>query len=149
MASAIADSPRYPIAFSGDGSFMMNPQVLLDGAVHRLRATLIIFDNRRMAAISGLQVAQYGAEYRTSDGVAVDYVRMASAFPGVLALSGGDNPDMLVTALRRAYAHDGLAVIHVPVYGGSDPVGGLGVYGSWNVGNWVEDVEDRYLHTRI
>lgn len=31
LASAIADRPRYGIAFSGDGSFFMNPQVLLDG----------------------------------------------------------------------------------------------------------------------
>jgi 3D-(3,5/4)-trihydroxycyclohexane-1,2-dione acylhydrolase (decyclizing) len=149
MAAAIADRPRYPIAFSGDGSFMMNPQVLLDGAEHRLRGTLIIFDNRRMAAISGLQMAQYGAAYRTSDSVAVDYVRMASAFPGILALSGGDSPATLRQALAKAHAHDGLAVIHVPVYGGSDPVGGLGVYGAWNVGNWVEEVEERYLHTAI
>ena len=149
MASAIADRPRYPIAFSGDGSFMMNPQVLLDGAEHRLRGTLIIFDNRRMAAISGLQDAQYGAQFRTSDSVAVDYLRMASAFYGVLAVSGGDTPETLRQALARARAHDGLAVVHVPVYGGDDPVGGLGVYGSWNVGSWVEDAQDRYLHTAI
>ncbi len=149
MASAIADQPRYPIAFSGDGSFMMNPQVLLDGVEHHLRGTLIIFDNRRMAAISGLQSAQYGVQFRTSDGVAVDYLRMASAFPGVLALSGGDTPMTLRQALTTAYAHDGLAVVHVPVYAGDDPVGTLGVYGSWNVGSWVEDVEDRYLRTTI
>lgn len=149
MAAAIADHPRYPIAFSGDGSFMMNPQVLIDGVEHGLRGTLIIFDNRRMAAISSLQTAQYGAEYRTHDGVAVDYVRMASAFPGVLALSGGDSPQTLRQALAAAHAHDGLAVIHVPVYAGDDPVGGLGVYGSWNVGNWVGEVEEKYLHSRI
>jgi len=128
---------------------MMNPQVLLDGVEHHLRGTLIIFDNRRMAAISSLQSAQYGAQFRTSDRVAVDYPCMASAFPGVLALSGGDTPETLRQALEKARAHDGLAVVHVPVYAGDDPVGGLGVYGSWNVGSWVEDVEDRYLHTAI
>ncbi len=67
MAAALADAPVYPIAFSGDGSFMMNPQILLDAVEHGLRATLIIFDNRRMAAISSLQHAQYDAEFRTSD----------------------------------------------------------------------------------
>ena len=149
MAAAIADAPVYPIAFSGDGSFMMNPQILLDAAEHRLRATLIIFDNRRMAAISGLQYAQYDVEFRTSDSVAVDYVRMASSFPGILALSGGDTPDAFRAALAQAHAHDGFAVIHVPVYGGSDPVGGLGVYGSWNIGNWVGDVEARYARSAI
>lgn len=149
MAAALADTPTYPIAFSGDGSFMMNPQILLDAVEHRLRATLIIFDNRRMAAISSLQHAQYGVEFRTSDSVAVDYVRMASAFPGIFALSGGDTPEDLRSALEKAHAHDGFAVIHVPVYGGNDPVGGLGVYGSWNVGNWVADVEERYIRTTI
>ncbi len=149
MAAALADAPIYPIAFSGDGSFMMNPQILLDAVEHGLRATLIIFDNRRMAAISSLQQAQYGAEYRTSDSVAVDYQRMASAFPGVLALNGGETPDELRKALADAHAHHGLAVIHVPVYGGNDAVGGLGVYGAWNVGNWVADVEERYVRTAI
>ena len=149
MAAALADAPVYPIAFSGDGSFMMNPQILLDAVEHHLRATLIIFDNRRMAAITGLQHAQYETEFRTSDTVAVDYQRMASAFPGVLALASGDTPDEFRAALAEAHAHDGLAVIHVPVYSGDDPVGGLGVYGSWNVGNWVADVEARYARTAI
>ena len=74
---------------------------------------------------------------------------MASAFPGVLALNGGETRDELRKALADGHAHHGLAVIHVPVYGGSDPVGGLGVYGAWNVGNWVVDVEDRYVRSAI
>jgi 3D-(3,5/4)-trihydroxycyclohexane-1,2-dione acylhydrolase (decyclizing) len=149
MAAAVADAPRYAIAFTGDGSFMMNPQILLDAAEHGLEAAIVLFDNRRMAAITGLQRAQYGAEFRTSDGVAVDYVRMASAFPGVLALPGGDSPQSLRAALETARGHRGLALIHVPVYGGADPVGGMGAYGAWNVGNWVADVEAQYLKSAI
>jgi 3D-(3,5/4)-trihydroxycyclohexane-1,2-dione acylhydrolase (decyclizing) len=34
LASAIADNPRYGVAFTGDGSFMMNPQILIDGIEH-------------------------------------------------------------------------------------------------------------------
>ena len=60
LASALADKPRYGIAFCGDGSFMMNPQILIDGVEHGVRGMIVIFDNRRMAAITGLQVAQYG-----------------------------------------------------------------------------------------
>jgi 3D-(3,5/4)-trihydroxycyclohexane-1,2-dione acylhydrolase (decyclizing) len=149
MAAAIADRPAYVIAFSGDGSFMMNPQVLIDASEHGLKAMLVIFDNRRMAAITRLQVDQYGAEFRTSDGVAVDYVRMASAFPGVLALAGGETAETLRGALERAFAHDGLSVVHVPVYGGLDPIGGLGAYGEWNVGSWVQEVEGRYVEQVI
>jgi 3D-(3,5/4)-trihydroxycyclohexane-1,2-dione acylhydrolase (decyclizing) len=47
-------------------------------------------------------------------------------------------------ALERAFAHRGLSVVHVPVYFGDDPRGGLGAYGQWNVGNWVATVEERY-----
>jgi 3D-(3,5/4)-trihydroxycyclohexane-1,2-dione acylhydrolase (decyclizing) len=149
MAAAIADRPRDAIAFTGDGSFMMNPQILLDAVEHGLKATIVLFDNRRMAAISGLQEAQYGAAFRTADGVAVDYVRMAGAFPGVLALSGGDKPETLRAALDAARQHAGLSLIHVPVYGGNDAVGGMGAYGAWNVGNWVAEVEARYVETAI
>lgn len=149
MAASLAERPTYAIAFTGDGSFMMNPQVLLDGVEHGLKATIVIFDNRRMAAISALQQAQYGAEFRTGDRVAVDYVRIASAFPGVLALFGGETPASLEEALEAAHAHHGLALIHVPVYGGNAEVGGMGAYGEWNVGNWVDTVEIRYRDTTI
>ena len=83
LAAAVADAPRYPIAFTGDGSFMMCPQILLDAAAYGLRGMIVLFDNRRMAAISSLQHAQYGAEFRTDDGVEVDYPSMARSFAGV------------------------------------------------------------------
>ena len=95
LASAMADKPRYGIAFTGDGSFMMNPQILIDGVEHGVRGTIVIFDNRRMAAITGLQMAQYGAGFRTNDGVAVDYVRLAGAVAGINAVHGGWTADEL------------------------------------------------------
>jgi 3D-(3,5/4)-trihydroxycyclohexane-1,2-dione acylhydrolase (decyclizing) len=144
LASAVADRPAFGIAFSGDGSFLMSPQVLLDAVEHGARGTILLLDNRRMAAISGLQEAQYGNAFRTSDSVAVDYVRLASAVPGVKALSGGTSPQALRGALEEAHRHHGLSLVHVPVYYGPDPLGGLGAYGVWNVGNWCEDVQARY-----
>ena len=108
---------------------------------------VVIFDNRRMAAITGLQIAQYGQGFKTGDSVAVDYVQLASAVEGVCALYGGEDEAALTTALDAAYKHDGLSVVHVPVYCGDDPLGGMGAYGSWNVGNWCEDVQTRY-HTQ-
>jgi 3D-(3,5/4)-trihydroxycyclohexane-1,2-dione acylhydrolase (decyclizing) len=102
---------------------------------------VVIFDNRRMAAITGLQLAQYGEEFRTKDLVAVDYVRLAGAVEGILATPGGWTPDELRAALRHAHAHPGLSVVHVPVYSGCDPMGGLGAWGEWNVGSWCEDVQ--------
>jgi 3D-(3,5/4)-trihydroxycyclohexane-1,2-dione acylhydrolase (decyclizing) len=145
LASAMADKPRYAIAFTGDGSFMMNPQILIDGVEHGVKGTIVIFDNRRMAAITGLQMAQYGAGFRTNDAVAVDYVRLAGAVSGVNALHGGWTTGELRVALKAAHAHDGLSVIHVPVYAGDHQLAGLGAWGQWNVGNWCEDVQREWL----
>lgn len=149
LASAAAEAPRYGVAFTGDGSFMMNPQILIDGVEHGARGMIVLFDNRRMAAITGLQEAQYNHEFRTNDHVPVDYVRLASAVKGVKAVFAGHDADGLKKALAEARAHDGLSLVHVPVYAGEDPLGGMGAYGSWNVGNWVGDVQARYLKQNI
>jgi 3D-(3,5/4)-trihydroxycyclohexane-1,2-dione acylhydrolase (decyclizing) len=145
LGSALASTPRYGIAFTGDGSFMMNPQVLIDGVEHGVRGMIVIFDNRRMAAITGLQLAQYNIEFKTNDRVAVDYVKLAGAVSGVNAVFGGDTADALRAALKSAQAHDGLSVVHVPVYSGPDERGGLGAWGQWNVGNWCEDVQTAWV----
>ena len=149
LASALADNPRYGIAFCGDGSFTMNPQILIDAVEHGVRGMIVIFDNRRMAAITGLQLAQYKAEFRTNDHVAVDYKKLASSVSGVLAVSGGNSAASLRTALKTAHAHLGLSVVHVPVYCGPDELGGLGAWGEWNVGNWCEDVQAVWLRQEL
>ena len=145
LGAALADNPRYAIAFTGDGSFMMNPQALIDAVEHKVRAMIVIFDNRRMAAITGLQLAQYNAEFKTNDRVAVDYVQLASSVSGVKAVAGGDNANALRAALKTAHAYDGLSVVHVPVYSGPDERGGLGAWGQWNVGNWCADVQGEWI----
>lgn len=145
LGSALADKPRYGIAFCGDGSFMMNPQILIDAIEHGVRGMIVIFDNRRMAAITGLQIAQYEQEFRTNDRAAVDYVQLASAVSGVVATRGGESAAELNAALKKAYAHNGLSVVHVPVYCGPDELGGLGAWGEWNVGNWCEDVQGAWI----
>lgn len=142
------DAP-YAIAFTGDGSFMMNPQILIDAVEHRVRGMIALFDNRRMAAITGLQYDQYGREFKTNDSVAVDYAAMAAAVSGVKALHAGTTRATLEAALQEAYAHDGLSLLHIPVYSGRDPLSSMGAYGSWNVGNWVANVQTAYLNSRI
>lgn len=144
LAAAAADNPRYTIAFSGDGSFMMNPQILIDAVVHGVRGMVVIFDNRRMGAISSLQSAQYGRDFGTNDHVAVDFVRLANAVSGVKGFFGGYSTSELSKALETARAHDGLSVVHVPVHWGEEPEAGMGSYGRWNVGPWVDDVERLY-----
>ncbi len=149
LGSAHVPGAKYGIAFTGDGSFMMNPQILIDAVEHGVRGMIALFDNRRMAAITGLQYDQYGHEFKTNDSVAVDYVALAGAVSGVQALHGGYSREELEFALATAYSHDGLSLLHIPVYSGRDPVAGMGAYGSWNVGNWVDDVQTRYLASNI
>ena len=141
LAGAMADESFYGMAYCGDGSFMMNPQILIDAVQHDVKGCIVIFDNRRMAAISGLQNAQYGTDYATKDQAEVDYVAMSKAIRGINALFGGHGPDEFKAALKNAYAYDGLSVIHVPVYYGEDELGGMGAFGRWNVGNWCETVQ--------
>lgn len=149
ISNGMADKPKYGIAFTGDGSFMMNPQALISAVEHHAKGMIVIFDNRRMAAISSLQHAQYGNDFKTNDSVAVDYVQLATSVSGIKAIAVDGSLESLQEALKSAYAYDGLSVLHVPVYAGPDERGGLGAYGSWNVGNWCESVQDIYLSSNI
>jgi 3D-(3,5/4)-trihydroxycyclohexane-1,2-dione acylhydrolase (decyclizing) len=102
----------------------------------------VLLDNRRQGAISSLQLDQYGVDYATNDQVAVDYQAWAAATTGVQALHGGHALDDLEAALDKAYDYDGLTLIHVPIYFGTNPLGGLGSFGRWNVGPWVGKTEE-------
>jgi 3D-(3,5/4)-trihydroxycyclohexane-1,2-dione acylhydrolase (decyclizing) len=62
----------------------------------------------------------------------------------VLGVWGGTSREALREALARAHAHPGLSLVHVPVYGGDAPEGGMGAWGAWNVGSWCESVQAEY-----
>jgi 3D-(3,5/4)-trihydroxycyclohexane-1,2-dione acylhydrolase (decyclizing) len=119
----------------------MNPQILIDGIEHHARGCILLLDNGRMGAISGLQNDQYGNGFATWNTIKIDYLSWVRSVPGILALEGGDTPESLQNALGQAGEYDGLSFIRLPVYFGNDPLGGMGVYGRWNVGNWSEDVQ--------
>ena len=141
LASGITDKDFYPLAFSGDGSFMMNPQILIDAVEHRAKGCILLLDNRRMSAISALQMDQYGIDFATNDSVEVDYVALAGAIKGVQAIHGGNDKAALIAALDKALNYPGLTVIHLPVYYGPDPLGTLEAFGRWNVGIWSEKTQ--------
>ena len=58
------------------------------------------------------------------------------------AFHGGYSPEELQVALEDAHKHAGLSVVYIPVYCGEDELGGLGVFGNWNVGNWCDTVQE-------
>lgn len=141
LATNTSSKPFYGLAFTGDGSFTMNPQILIDGIEHGARGCILLLDNGRMGAISGLQNDQYQRDFATSSRLKVDYRAWAGSIPGVKTFDGGSSPTELVASLNAARQYEGLSFIHVPVYFGIDPLGGMGVYGRWNVGNWCDDVQ--------
>jgi len=141
LATGIADTPFFGVAMTGDGSFTMNPQVLIDGIQHDTHGVVVLLDNRRQGAISSLQRDQYGIDYATNDQVAVDYVAWAGAVSGVQALHGGHSVAELEAALERALEYGGLSLIHVPIYFGDNSLGGMGAFGRWNVGSRVHDTQ--------
>lgn len=141
LASGLSAKPFYALSFTGDGSFIMNPQILIDGVEHGARGCILILDNRRMGAITGLQLAQYGQEHATHTSTPVDFVSWGNSVTGVFAQEGGQSISTLIAALEKAKNYDGVSLIHVPVYFGENPLGSMGVYGRWNVGNWVEETQ--------
>jgi 3D-(3,5/4)-trihydroxycyclohexane-1,2-dione acylhydrolase (decyclizing) len=141
LATGIATKSFYGLALTGDGSFSMNPQILIDGSEYGAHGCILLLDNGRMGAISGLQEAQYGVGFATWDRLKVDYTAWGRSISGLLALDGGCTPESLMAALEQTGKHDGLSLIHLRVYYGPDPLGGMGVYGRWNVGNWSDEVQ--------
>jgi len=141
LATGIAAKPFYGLALTGDGSFTMNPQILIDGVQHGARGCIVVLDNHRMGAISGLQIAQFGTDYATADRVEVDYTAWAGAVKGVKTFLVVKTIGHLLKSLDRARSYPGLSLIHVPVYFGPDERGGMGVFGRWNVGNWCDQVQ--------
>jgi len=117
LATNLAAKSFYGMALSGDGSFTMNPQVLIDGVAHGARGCIVVLDNRRMAAISALQKAQHGVAHATWDHVPVDYLAWARAVAGVAAFDGGRSVQSLVAALDAAHAHDGLSLVTLRLEG--------------------------------
>ena len=144
LANALAQHPIYAFAFSGDGSFTMNPQIIFDGQQYGLKGCLIIFDNRSMAAVEALQAVQYSGKYTSNVHVYTDYVAHVNAVKGVKGIFGGYSPDAFIDALDKAFNYQGLSVIHVPVYVGDHELGGMGVFGEWNVGNWCNKTQEEH-----
>jgi 3D-(3,5/4)-trihydroxycyclohexane-1,2-dione acylhydrolase (decyclizing) len=143
LSTALTRKPFYGLAFSGDGSFTMNPQILLDGVEHGAQGCILLFDNRCMAAIANLQNDQYGHSFATNDSVEVDYIAWSKSVKGIHAVHGGYTTASLVNALEQAKAHPGLSLVHLPVYFGPNELGGMGVFGRWNVGNWATGTQQR------
>ena len=71
----------------------------------------------------------------------MDYLAWARAVKGVQALDGGCSVQSLKKALTQAKQHKGISLVYARVYFGDHPLGGMGVFGRWNVGSFCKETQ--------
>lgn len=143
FALGLVEDASYPTAVIGDGSFLMQAQVIRDMVKHRSNCTVVVLDNQAMGAILGLQRAQGYAAFATADpsGLpAVDFAKMSEAM-GCAAFTPRSSVDSLKDCLDEARKHPGPAVLDVKVALSADHYAALEAFGRWNVGAWSSNVE--------
>ena len=112
---AKASSPdRVVVTIAGDGGFLFTATELATAVQHHIRAITIVFNDNAYGNVRRIQQERFGVE-RTIASTLVnpDIVAFAESF-GCLGLRAHD-PHQLGDALRTAMAHDGPAVIEVPI----------------------------------
>jgi 3D-(3,5/4)-trihydroxycyclohexane-1,2-dione acylhydrolase (decyclizing) len=101
LATAAAIKPFYGLALTGDGSFTMSPQILIDGVEHGARGCILLLDNGRMGAITGLQNAQYGEGFATWNRLRVDFLPGPVPFPACWRWTAAARPKPLKPRWKR------------------------------------------------
>jgi benzoylformate decarboxylase len=119
LAEREAGRDRSVVAYVGDGSYLYYPQAVYTATRYDLDLTVVVPDNRNYRILKENTALLMGGdpddyEY---DGVdfdpPVDLVASAESY-GALGLRV-DSPDELDATLERALAHDGAALVDVPV----------------------------------
>ncbi|HVZ09777.1 thiamine pyrophosphate-dependent enzyme [Rhodopila sp.] len=109
-----AAAPGRKVALAtGDGGFLFQAAELATAMRHRLPVVAVVFDDSAFGNVRRIQALQYGNRQIASDLANPDFVAFARSF-GATAFRT-DTPDGLEDALRRAFALDTPAIIHVPV----------------------------------
>ena len=121
LGAKLAAPDRPVIGLAGDGDFLMTVQELATAAQYSIPVVYIVANNAGWQSIRDLQRATYGddramaAEFLTPSGKSIepDLVAISRGF-GIPAEQASD-PDQIRTAVGRALASGGPAVIEVPV----------------------------------
>jgi acetolactate synthase-1/2/3 large subunit len=111
---AQAAAPRRKVVLAtGDGGFMFQAAELATAMHHRLPVVVVVFDDGAFGNVRRIQAQGYGNRLIASDLTNPDFVRFAESF-GMAAFRAG-SPEALEDALRKAFALDAPALVHVPV----------------------------------
>jgi acetolactate synthase-1/2/3 large subunit len=113
LGAVSAAGGRKVVLATGDGGFMFQAAELATAMRHRLPLVVVVFDDGAFGNVRRIQAQQYGNRLIASDLANPDFVKYAESF-GMAAFKA-TTPDGLEDALRRAFALDAPALVHVPV----------------------------------
>lgn len=113
LGAQAAAPGRKVVLATGDGGFMFQAAELATAMHHKLPMVAVVFDDGAFGNVRRIQAQQYGNRLIASDLTNPDFVRFAESF-GMAAFKA-TTPDALEDALRRAFALDAPALVHVPV----------------------------------
>jgi acetolactate synthase-1/2/3 large subunit len=113
LGAQAAAPGRKVVLATGDGGFMFQAAELATAMHHKLPVVVVVFDDRAFGNVRRIQAQQYGNRLIASDLTNPDFVRFAESF-GMTAFRAG-SPDALEEALRKAFALNAPALVHVPV----------------------------------
>ena len=111
---AAAAAPNQKIVLvSGDGGFMFQAAELATAMHHKLPVVAVVFDDGAFGNVKRIQAEAYGNRSIASGLTNPDFVRFAESF-GMAAFKAA-SPEGLEQALRKAFALNAPALVHVPV----------------------------------
>ena len=113
LGAQAAAPGRKVVLATGDGGFMFQAAELATAMRHGLPVVVVVFDDGAFGNVRRIQAQQYGNRLIASDLTNPDFVRFAESF-GMAAFKA-TTPDGLEDALRRAFALNAPALVHVPV----------------------------------
>ncbi|RMD88306.1 MAG: thiamine pyrophosphate-binding protein [Alphaproteobacteria bacterium] len=113
IAAALLCPDRPVVAFAGDGCFLMSGNELATAARYGARVVFIVLDNAMYGTIRMHQERHYPGRSHGTDLANPDFVAYAKSF-GLEAVRV-ERTEEMPSALTRALASGGPALIHVPV----------------------------------
>jgi acetolactate synthase-1/2/3 large subunit len=113
LGAQVAHPDKKVIAVTGDGGFMFNVQELATAVLHKIPLVTILFNDNTFGNVKRNQKNDFNERYIVSDLLNPDFMKLADSF-GLLGLRV-DTPEGLQTAMEKAFAEDGPALIEVEV----------------------------------
>jgi acetolactate synthase I/II/III large subunit len=113
IGGKLAAPERPTMVVCGDGDFQMHGMEVMTAVSHGIPVVWLILQNDKLAMVHDIQTMTYKGRYVASEFATPDFVKLADSF-GALGLRA-EKPGEVAEAVTAAFAHDGPAVISVPI----------------------------------